>query len=123
MSFLHEGEDEVCHLFTGCFAANVLWNYVSKWCRVPQIFAFSVQDLLVSYVTCGLKEPENVIFQGIMIIACWSLWKARNEARFRNVPVRIEKVISEVALGFLWVKNRTKFKSLSWDNWCKFVIM
>ncbi|XP_021995690.1 uncharacterized protein LOC110892858 [Helianthus annuus] len=98
--------------------SNVLWNFVSKWCRVPQIFAFSVQDLLESYVTCGLKEPEKLIFQGVLIIACWSLWKVRNEARFRNVPVKIEKVISEVkALGFLWVKNRTKFKKLSWENW------
>ncbi|XP_021996002.1 uncharacterized protein LOC110893192 [Helianthus annuus] len=119
-----DGEDEVNHLFSGCYVANVVWSYVSNWCRVPHIYAFSIQDLVEYYVRCGLKEPEKTIFQGVMIIACWSLWKARNEARFRNVSVRIEKVISEVkVLGFLWVKNRTKFRSLSWENWCKFVIM
>ncbi|XP_022014559.1 uncharacterized protein LOC110914052 [Helianthus annuus] len=112
--FCNEGEDVVGHLFTECLAANVVWNSISNWCRVPQIFAFSFQDSMEVHSFCGLKDPEKTIFQGLIIIACWSLWKARNEARFMNKRFKIEKVISEVKFfGFLWVRNRTKFKNLT----------
>ncbi|MFS7923076.1 putative reverse transcriptase zinc-binding domain-containing protein [Helianthus anomalus] len=116
--FCNEGEDSVSHLFIECVAANVVWNMISGWCHVPQIFASSFQDLMKVYQFSGLKDPEKSIFQGVLIIACWSLWKARNEVRFRNKPFRIEKIISEVkSVSFLWVRNRTKFKNLSWANW------
>ncbi|KAJ0742858.1 hypothetical protein HanPI659440_Chr10g0368951 [Helianthus annuus] len=109
----NEGEDAVGHLFTGCLAANVVRNSISNWCRVSQIVAFSFQDLMEVHLSCGLKDPEKSIFQGLIIIACWSLWKARNEARFRNYSLRVEKVISEMkSTGFFWVRNRTKCKSL-----------
>ncbi|KAK9053501.1 hypothetical protein SSX86_030135 [Deinandra increscens subsp. villosa] len=34
------------HLFTGCFVAMVVWQAISEWCNIEQIFAFSVTDLL-----------------------------------------------------------------------------
>ncbi|XP_022019673.1 uncharacterized protein LOC110919721 [Helianthus annuus] len=122
--FCIDGEDNVDHLFIQCLAANSVWNAISGWCRIPPIFAFSFQDLMETHLHSGLKEPEKSILQGLVIIACWSIWKARNDARFRSTQVRIERIISEVkSVGYLWVRNRTKFRNLTWEDWCKFVIM
>ncbi|XP_022002156.1 uncharacterized protein LOC110899580 [Helianthus annuus] len=122
--FCNEGEDSVSHFFTECYVANVIWNSISRWCKVRQIYVFSFQDLLKAHDFCGLKDPEKNFFYGVIIIACWCIWKARNEARFRNRRFRIEKILSDVkSYGFLWARNRSKYKNLSWENWCKFVIM
>ncbi|KAI3807746.1 hypothetical protein L1987_23680 [Smallanthus sonchifolius] len=118
-------EDESTdHLFSSCIVASVIWQKVSRWCRVPNIFSFSFRDLLELHNFCGLKEVEKEVFHGIVLITCWSIWKARNELRFKNKEAKIEDIFSEVkSIGFLWLKSRSKIKSISWGDWCKFVIM
>ncbi|KAJ0453422.1 putative reverse transcriptase zinc-binding domain-containing protein [Helianthus annuus] len=120
----NDGEDTVSYLFTECYVANMIWNAISRWCKVPQIYAFSFQDLLKAHEFCALKDPVNSIFYGVIIIACWCIWKARNDNRFSNRRCRIEKILSDVkSYGFLWARHRSKCKNLSWENWRKFVIM
>ncbi|KAF5818829.1 putative reverse transcriptase zinc-binding domain-containing protein [Helianthus annuus] len=74
----NNGEDSVSHLFTECYVANFVWSAISSWCKVPHIFAFSFQDLMIVHEYYGLKDPEKTILQGVIIIACWCIWKARN---------------------------------------------
>ncbi|XP_022031703.2 uncharacterized protein LOC110932755 [Helianthus annuus] len=38
--------ESVEHLFTSCVTAVVLWQNISRWCRIPPIFAFLFKDLL-----------------------------------------------------------------------------
>ncbi|XP_021991601.1 uncharacterized protein LOC110888381 [Helianthus annuus] len=112
------------YLFTKCGMAIVLWQHVSAWCKVQSIFIFSVRDWVEVHNLLGLQEPEKSYFHGIMYIGIWSLWRARNKSTFQNRRMQVEEVISEVkTLGFLWLKNRLKLKSLSLENWGKFVIM
>ena len=119
-----EVEESVDHLFTGCIFATVLWQHISSWCKVQNLFAFSFKDLLEAHNYVGLSGRTKDIFYGIIIIGCWSIWKARNNTKFQLKKAKMEEVIGEVkALGFLWAKNRAKLSSLSWSNWCKFVIM
>ncbi|PWA79609.1 RNA-directed DNA polymerase, eukaryota [Artemisia annua] len=119
-----DDEETVDHLFTGCIISTVLWQHISSWCKVQNLFAFSFKDLLEAHNYVGLSGRAKDIFYGIIIIGCWSIWKARNNLKFQQKKVRMEDFIGEVkALGFLWAKNRAKLASLSWGDWCKFVIM
>ncbi|KAJ0908686.1 hypothetical protein HanRHA438_Chr07g0313201 [Helianthus annuus] len=62
--------------------------------------------------------------KGIVIVACWCLWKARNRVVFSSGQANVDDIFNEIrSLGFLWFKNRSKCKSISWSDWCKFVIM
>ncbi|KAL9996097.1 hypothetical protein Hdeb2414_s0741g00941721 [Helianthus debilis subsp. tardiflorus] len=104
--------------------ATLLWQHISIWCKVPSIFTFTVRDLLELHNGVGLNGNARVAFQGIIIVGCWCIWRARNEVRFSNKSIRVEEVISNVkALGFLWFKSRFKCIDLSWDTWRDFVIM
>ncbi|KAJ0507472.1 hypothetical protein HanIR_Chr11g0506601 [Helianthus annuus] len=91
---------------------------------LPNIFAFSIRDLLSLYKELGLSEKKRVAVQGIIMITCWSIWRARNNVKFSNASVRIESIISEIkALSFLWFSNRSRFKGLDWKDWSSFVNM
>ncbi|PWA83317.1 RNA-directed DNA polymerase, eukaryota [Artemisia annua] len=78
------GDESIEHLFTSCLVASVLWQGISQWCKVPNIYAFSFGDLLELHNFVGLKGIAKEVFHGIIMIGCWSLWKARNELRFSN---------------------------------------
>ncbi|KAM0029851.1 putative reverse transcriptase zinc-binding domain-containing protein [Helianthus debilis subsp. tardiflorus] len=118
-------EDEsAMHLFISCHFASLIWHKVSIWCRIPMIFAFSVKDLLECHKFSRLNNAEAKILQGIIIISCWSIWLSRNKAIFSGSHICVEDVFSEIrSLGYFWLKHRSSFRSISWNDWCKFVIM
>ncbi|XP_021985885.1 uncharacterized protein LOC110882104 [Helianthus annuus] len=117
-------EESVDHLFLACFVASNVWNGVSSWCNIPNIFAFSLHDLLSIHSNIGMSERKKEAVKGIIIIACWSIWRARNNLKFSSSSARIEDNISEIkVLSFLWYSNRTKHRDLDWKDWCSFVNM
>ncbi|PWA60122.1 RNA-directed DNA polymerase, eukaryota [Artemisia annua] len=63
-------DESVDHLFTGCIFATRLWQHISSWCNVQNIFAFSFKDLLEVHNFVGLSGRTREIFYGIIIIGC-----------------------------------------------------
>ncbi|XP_022014735.1 uncharacterized protein LOC110914238 [Helianthus annuus] len=122
---LYDGCDEsVDHIFTSCPVAERVWSWITAWCKVPVFLIFLVKDLLEWHLFSGLSEGAKVAFQGIIIVACWCLWLARNDARFNGISVKVDNICSQIkALVYLWFHNRSKFKGVSWVEWCRFVIM
>ncbi|XP_022004285.1 uncharacterized protein LOC110901819 [Helianthus annuus] len=126
-SFCNEGIDSVSHIFTACPLALGLWEKISFWCCVRNFFVFSFKDLLELHSIGDRRKLEKEVLYGIIITACWILWKARNNLRFNGTNCNVEDIFSEVrATSFLWCKHRrfngTKGK-LAWADWCKFVNM
>ncbi|KAJ0812657.1 putative RNA-directed DNA polymerase [Helianthus annuus] len=112
------------HLLTACYVSSVVWNAVSQWCRIPGIFAFSTKDLLSLHKDLSASDKKKVAVQGLIIITCCCLWRARNKLVFSNSPVRIDKIISEIkSIGFLWFSNRSRHKGISWEEWVSFLNM
>ncbi|XP_022024055.1 uncharacterized protein LOC110924345 [Helianthus annuus] len=106
-------EESAEHIFIGCHVASIVWNGISTWCNIPNIFAFSLKDLLGFYKDLRVSEKNKDAVHGIVMIACWSLWHARNSLKFSNIPVKIDSIINKVkALGFLWFANRSKHKGI-----------
>ncbi|MFS8033629.1 hypothetical protein Hanom_Chr17g01571811 [Helianthus anomalus] len=59
------------------------------------------------------KKVLNVVF----ITVFRSIWKMRNESLFSQKVPSIAKVVEEVkALGFLWIKNRSRTSTMTWDD-------
>ncbi|XP_021991152.1 uncharacterized protein LOC110887900 [Helianthus annuus] len=117
-------EETVEHVFSACFIASNVWNGISSWVKIPNIYAFSLKVLHTFYKDLNLSEKKKDAMQGILMIVCGSLWRARNNAKFSNSPIRIDSILSEIkALGFLWFSNRSKHKGLEWREWTSFVNM
>ncbi|KAJ0548259.1 putative reverse transcriptase zinc-binding domain-containing protein [Helianthus annuus] len=116
--------ESVDHLFTACLFATVLWQKVSRWCRIPPIFAFSFKDLLEVYNSAHVNTTVRPIVHGILFSSAWCLWKARNKALFSGVEVNVDCIFSEVkSLGFLWCKYRSRNSHISCSDWCNFSFM
>ncbi|MFS7952746.1 hypothetical protein Hanom_Chr07g00610561 [Helianthus anomalus] len=82
--------------------ASVIWQKISLWCRISPIFVFSFKDLLVIHKYIPGNKTKKKVIQSIIVVACWCLWKARNEMIFSNRPVKVEKIMGEVmAYSFL----------------------
>ncbi|PWA53873.1 RNA-directed DNA polymerase, eukaryota [Artemisia annua] len=119
-----EGSESVEHLFTNCWVAMRVWNHICSWTRVQHFFAFSFRDLIEVHKHVGLKGKAKKVFQGIIFLSCWVIWRARNKLKFEGKQVKIEEVISDIkSIGFLWVRSRAKFSNLSCSNWCKYDIV
>ncbi|XP_022042384.1 uncharacterized protein LOC110945053 [Helianthus annuus] len=98
----HSEDESADHIFGACFVASTVWNAISSWCKIPNIIVFSLKDLLTTNLHLKDSDKKKAAVHGIIFIACWSLWRARNNIRFLNSPVRIEGIVSEIkALGFL----------------------
>nr|XP_043639918.1 uncharacterized protein LOC122611031 [Erigeron canadensis] len=119
-----EEEEDVNHLFCYCEVSMEIWQKVSSWCGIQPIFLFTVKDLFEVHSNARLEKRSASGLQGIIFTTCWCLWLARNEKKFDNGKVHVEKIFQDVkTLGFLWYRNRTKFYSITWDDWCNFKLM
>ncbi|KAJ0456118.1 putative reverse transcriptase zinc-binding domain-containing protein [Helianthus annuus] len=120
----NSADESTDHLFNACFVVANVWNGVSAWCKIPNFFAFSIKDLLDMFKLINVSEKIKEVIHGIVVIVCWSLWRARNNWVFSSIPIKIDKIISEVkSLGFLWYSNRSKNKDIVWRDWVSFDFM
>ncbi|MFS7913004.1 putative reverse transcriptase zinc-binding domain-containing protein [Helianthus anomalus] len=117
-----DGEETASHLFTACSFSTAIWLKICSWCKVPFPVAFSFKDIVEAFRFSGLKGEKLRVYQGLVIITCWSIWCARNELVFNDKVPKIEEVFCAIrSIGFLWYKNRTKCIDYSWEDWCKFL--
>ncbi|XP_022004376.1 uncharacterized protein LOC110901927 [Helianthus annuus] len=117
-------EETANHLFTGCAIAAGVWQAVSTWCGIPHIFAFTVKDLLEMHKLIPMSARRKEVLRGVIIIACWRIWKARNERIFEDIKSSVAEIVADLkVLGFLWLKNRQKSVFVEWKDWCKFQVV
>lgn len=84
------------HLSFSCYFANMLWCFVSSWCKIPQIFAFTVRDLLLIHDSASSSQTTKQLIQAVILNGIWSLWKMRNAVVFRNARPSISFLLEEV---------------------------
>ncbi|KAJ0435839.1 putative reverse transcriptase zinc-binding domain-containing protein [Helianthus annuus] len=110
-------EESADHVFLACFVASTVWQGISVWCKIPNIFAFFLKDLLSFHIDLKVSDKKRKADHGVIMVACWSLWRARNGFKFSNATVKIEGIISEIkALSFLWFSTRSKYKGIDWNE-------
>ncbi|XP_021997684.1 uncharacterized protein LOC110894726 [Helianthus annuus] len=114
-----EAIESVDHLFSACKMAALVWNKLSEWAKIPPIFAFSFRDLVSIHNGDGVVRKAKDIVRGLIMVVYWCIWKAKNANFFSNGKGCSEEIFGEVkALGFLWLKCRSKHKNIVWRDWC-----
>ncbi|KAL8234561.1 hypothetical protein R6Q59_020661 [Mikania micrantha] len=113
--------ETVEHLFVTCRMAQYIWEKISEWCRLEPLIIFSLNDLAdVSKLGSGSKKWKKMI-HAVCVTTLWCIWRHRNKIVFKSQSSSNNNLLEEICtLSFLWVKNRAKLASLSWDQWCDF---
>ncbi|XP_035845911.1 uncharacterized protein LOC118492187 [Helianthus annuus] len=115
--FCEDMEEITEHLFTVCALTSGVWQGIAEWCNVPSIFAFDIHDLIELYKRIPGSDLKRKVFQGIVIITCWRIWKARNEKVFSNTSTTVVSIVMDVkALGFLWFRIRSNDVLVDWKK-------
>ncbi|KAK9065814.1 hypothetical protein SSX86_015215 [Deinandra increscens subsp. villosa] len=106
------------HLFTGCVYSQQVWARVEAWCRHPPGFAFDVKDLILLSETQNLPKEKEIKLRGIIYTTFWMLWGERNNRIF-NSKQRSPQVLVELikSTTYFWIRNRSRWKSIDWNNW------
>ncbi|KAJ0495937.1 putative reverse transcriptase zinc-binding domain-containing protein [Helianthus annuus] len=114
-------EENVDHLFIGCELAQTIWNFVSTWCKVSNIYAFRVKDLLNWHKNVKGNLRWRKLIYAVMQVALWVIWQNRNKLIFQEKEIRVDRLKEEIKqLGFLWIGSRSNLKDITWEEWCKF---
>ncbi|KAL9991673.1 putative reverse transcriptase zinc-binding domain-containing protein [Helianthus debilis subsp. tardiflorus] len=101
-SLCGEQDESSEHLLISCEFASAVWNYISSWCGVSPIFAFSVWDLLTLHHNSRFGRQKNKVFQGVIMTAGWCIWNMRNDKFYSNKSATFAKVVEDIkSLGYL----------------------
>ncbi|XP_022019925.1 uncharacterized protein LOC110919987 [Helianthus annuus] len=118
--FCGETAESVDHLFTACEKSMRAWNRFCAWANIPHILAFSFGDLVDHYKSCPGNKDYKEVIKGLIVVACWCIWKARNAKFFSSMESSWGEIFREIrTLGFFWLKNRSKHCNIEWIEWCK----
>ncbi|KAJ0568314.1 putative RNA-directed DNA polymerase [Helianthus annuus] len=109
------------HLFVACHFSQAIWLGIAQWCKIAPLIMFSLKDVLdIRYAVSGSKRKKKII-NAIFQVVIWSIWRLRNEVIFRQVDPNMSRVIEETkSMSYLWIKNRQKASSWSWNEWRNF---
>ncbi|XP_021980093.1 uncharacterized protein LOC110876227 [Helianthus annuus] len=111
------------HIFVSCQVAQVIWQNAAIWCSIPPVIAFDLKDILSLHEFCSSLAMKKKAVYAVILVTIWSIWKSRNEAVFQHKPPNTTRILDEIkAVAYLWVKNRAKMVSLTWEDWNKFKI-
>ncbi|KAJ0454237.1 hypothetical protein HanIR_Chr15g0737841 [Helianthus annuus] len=80
-----------------------------------------MKDLFQTGRNLAVSNHKKELVRMIILVACWVIWKTRNELVFSWCRPNIDKIFGELqAMSFLWLKNRAKQFNFEWNNWVNF---
>lgn len=95
----------------------MIWAIVSTWLKVEPIFAFTFVDKLRLHDKPTWGSIKKKAMQAVIYTTIWSTWIQRNESIFKgNRPSIPESVSIIKSTSFLWVKNRSQYNVLQWEQ-------
>ncbi|MFS7981598.1 hypothetical protein Hanom_Chr10g00952861 [Helianthus anomalus] len=68
-------------------------------------------------------NKKDKVIHGIVLISYWNKWKMVNGVIFAGENPNATKTLEEMkSLGYLWMKNRSTFRCMSWKELCNFFL-
>ena len=102
-------EESLSHLFIHCPFAVSCWNRLQVQVN-HQLDSFQNLEMF-------RRQLHVPFFTEIIIIMCWTIWKARNGLIFSQVPPSIQASKREFRAEFVLLLLRTKKKIPFIESW------
>nr|XP_043616270.1 uncharacterized protein LOC122588210 [Erigeron canadensis] len=111
------GIDDVSHIFHTCLLMRELRSKMGLWLNhnIPDQEPKDILNWLDSLRITGLKRR---IFEAIIFVWWWHVWKERNNARHNDTHENINDIFnSVVSLSFIWISSRDRKHHYVWSDW------
>nr|GEW43332.1 RNA-directed DNA polymerase, eukaryota, reverse transcriptase zinc-binding domain protein [Tanacetum cinerariifolium] len=97
------------HLFTECELSISTWNRVLKWRGIQNINITNINNMISLANQVHLPASTVKIFDSVVQITLWVLWRFRNESIFVIKRPNKDLIINDIkSLSFNWYSGRKK---------------
>lgn len=105
------------HLFLECEIAQHLWKMVLKWWGLND-YPKDILGMVTWVDSVSLPTKVKPIFDAVVLITNWAIWRFRNSRIFDSKPPRKDTLEAEIkTLSFSWITYRNRKFNLDWNVW------
>lgn len=113
-----ESVEIIDHSLILCREALIVWDKVFSWWRLGNCRVLNVGALFDSDFTSFNNKLLKDIWEGVVWVTTYLVWKNRNAKVFGKKTLRGVGLFQEIQLrSFEWIKARLRRKELKWDQW------
>lgn len=93
--------ETIGHIIFLFSASRAIWSLVTSWCQTDDP---------------GLLQA-NGVWQGIVYIIVWCLWKVRNGVVMQTIHWQAFRIFAGIqVLSYLWLSSRNRKLHISWTD-------
>ncbi|XP_071730433.1 uncharacterized protein [Rutidosis leptorrhynchoides] len=106
------------HSIISCKVAKDVWEKIQKWWRLDHLLINDISDLSKA-TNPKFKNPLVAsIWQAVVWVSSYFLWKNRNDHVFGNKPPSPSKILADIqSRSFEWINCRAKKVCIEWLSW------
>ncbi|XP_071699094.1 uncharacterized protein [Rutidosis leptorrhynchoides] len=106
------------HLLLNCNTAKDIWERIRKWWNLDHLNLNNITDIAKAHHPSFSTHTGSQIWQAIVWITCYYIWKNRNDLTFGKSKACRPKIISDLQeQSFIWLRNRGNKLNLEWLSW------
>ncbi|XP_071695292.1 uncharacterized protein [Rutidosis leptorrhynchoides] len=106
------------HSLLSCSKVVEVWNKVYGWWSLGGVMNLSLEDLLQGDVRQQYSDSSKLIWQAVIWVSTYLLWRNRNHAVFKNKCWSAPVALSEIQIkSYEWIAKRNKGRVIDWHNW------
>ncbi|XP_071739636.1 uncharacterized protein [Rutidosis leptorrhynchoides] len=108
----------VDHAIYSCKSAKDIWIGIFKWWNLPFPSGATIDELINGTCFTTSNTNKRKVWQAIMWVTCYMIWKNRNLKVFKNDSWATPKIICEIQVkSFEWIQNRSRKPASTWQQW------
>ncbi|XP_071709100.1 uncharacterized protein [Rutidosis leptorrhynchoides] len=106
------------HLMFHCNKAKDIWNRISNWWDINDLNVSNLSELAAAKNQNIKTSTGSSIWQAIIWITGFHIWKNRNDTVFGKPVLSSPKIVSNIqANSFEWIHCRCNKLNLNWLQW------
>lgn len=110
--------ETVDHCLVLCNELLLVWSKVFNWWSKGSCRMIDIGEIFDSVESESGNNFEKELWEGVIWITAYLVWKNRNAKVFRRKVLRGMGLFQEVQIrSFEWMKVRLKMKEVQWSQW------
>ncbi|GJT47976.1 RNA-directed DNA polymerase, eukaryota, reverse transcriptase zinc-binding domain protein [Tanacetum coccineum] len=102
------------HIFVMCNVVREAWKNIMLWWKINNTFVNNLNDAINLEDRVSLPTKLLKVFDVVVQITLWFLWKFRNNVVFSSKRPCEELIFNDIKLySFVWISNRLKKSSMN----------
>ncbi|XP_071739956.1 uncharacterized protein [Rutidosis leptorrhynchoides] len=115
--FCDDDLESVDHSLLSCTKAVEVWNKVYGWWGLGRLPNMSLEYLLQGDVRQKCLDSGKLIWQAVIWVSTYLMWRNRNHAVFKNKCWSTPVALSEIQIkSYEWIAKRNKGMVIDWHN-------